>query len=214
MFILWPHSRDTCSRKTATAATLRHVSPARVKFSDRAREEARGRRSETRPALPGLASPRIVRSSYQCPGISRSCAKKASESTIRSKLICPSQTARARARIVSRALLGQADDLSVVASARISGVGNRCVSVVCTGERLAERLCDSARERGCAFHGDLLAENRSHREFESIPATGDAQPRFCAAIRALNSGSVPRPCAMAAQSAFRSNMLRIRSMIR
>src|SRR6185295_4861776 len=62
MFHPCPYSRDTYSRKTAMAARLRHVSLIPLKSSDRVREEEPSRRSETRPVLQGLASPRIARS--------------------------------------------------------------------------------------------------------------------------------------------------------
>ena len=61
---------------------------------------------------------------FPMPGISQSRFRKASESTIPSKLIRPSQTARARVRMVS-ARVPITPRRARFASARTSGAGNR-----------------------------------------------------------------------------------------
>ena len=75
--------------------------------------------------------------------------------------------------------------------------------VVCTGDRLAERLGDFPRQRVCALHTDLLAENRSRCKFKAVPASARTSRtfrqrcsrsprRFCSRCRATCRNSPPR----------------------
>ena len=91
----------------------------------------RVRSNPTSPVGKASGSPRARMATYcavqlSIPRISQSRAKKVSASATRSKLIAPSQTARARAQIVS-ARPAVRPSPSNLASARVSGVGNKWV---------------------------------------------------------------------------------------
>ena len=113
---------------------------------------------------------------FPIPGTSHRRARKTSESTTPSKLIFPSETARASARIVSARCAGK-PMLATFASASTAAAGNKCVIPLAAGSELSESSCQPSRKGCCTPDRDLLAENCPDRQLEAVPAARHAQSR-------------------------------------
>src|SRR5580658_1205221 len=73
--------------------------------------------------------------------------------------------------------------------------------IACRGERLPKGSYDPARERGRTLDRDLLAKYRSHRKFETVPASRHPQPGM--------SGNPRSQCQVASQTSHDGRRIRV-----